>query len=316
VPLPRSRPPGKSLGKTTVVPPPTSGDDTEDYFDRQVNSLNKHAAALQADTLAIGRNEAQTETYKAELSLLQAIERDGGEVTNEQIEAYTKKRASMSADQALVQAGITLNTEHAQSFDEVTQRIAATSAALMKSKNDYQGVQDALKTFGDDAVDVFDNLLNHSKSFSSELRSVMQSLEKQLLEAGLTGSGPFAKSFGFASSSPGGVGGLFGLLGSAFSGFHADGGDIPSGSWGIAGERGPEIITGPSTVIPAGRFGGGAVSHSINVAVSVSGARGSKEIEDAVHAGTQRAMAFSSAIIKGYDRSLPTRLNDMQQRFG
>jgi TP901 family phage tail tape measure protein len=33
-----------------------------------------------------------------------------------------------------------------------------------------------------------------------------------------------------------------------FAGFHADGGFIPSGKWGIAGEAGPEIVHGPAQV--------------------------------------------------------------------
>jgi hypothetical protein len=30
------------------------------------------------------------------------------------------------------------------------------------------------------------------------------------------------------------------------------GGSIPSGKWGITGEQGPEIVTGPANVVPAG----------------------------------------------------------------
>jgi hypothetical protein len=35
-----------------------------------------------------------------------------------------------------------------------------------------------------------------------------------------------------------------------FAGFFAYGGAIPAGKWGIAGERGPEIVSGPANVIP------------------------------------------------------------------
>src|SRR3546814_8524432 len=40
----------------------------------------------------------------------------------------------------------------------------------------------------------------------------------------------------------GGGGGLFSSIGKFFSGFFADGGLIPTGSFGIAGEAGPEPI--------------------------------------------------------------------------
>ena len=42
------------------------------------------------------------------------------------------------------------------------------------------------------------------------------------------------------------MGGLFGGL---FAGFFNNGGSIPAGKIGIAGENGPEIIRGPGTVI-------------------------------------------------------------------
>jgi hypothetical protein len=50
----------------------------------------------------------------------------------------------------------------------------------------------------------------------------------------------------------GGLGGFLGSLLGAFGGFHAMGGSIPSGKWGITGEHGPEIVTGPANVVPAG----------------------------------------------------------------
>jgi len=40
-----------------------------------------------------------------------------------------------------------------------------------------------------------------------------------------------------------------GALSSLFAGFFANGGDIPAGKWGIAGEAGPELVKGPATVM-------------------------------------------------------------------
>jgi tape measure domain-containing protein len=39
-----------------------------------------------------------------------------------------------------------------------------------------------------------------------------------------------------------------GPLSSLFAGFFANGGDIPVGKWGIAGEAGPELVKGPATI--------------------------------------------------------------------
>ncbi len=53
-------------------------------------------------------------------------------------------------------------------------------------------------------------------------------------------------------SESGGIGGFFGGIAHLFGGFHASGGSIPSGKWGITGEQGPEIVQGPANVTPAG----------------------------------------------------------------
>ena len=37
-----------------------------------------------------------------------------------------------------------------------------------------------------------------------------------------------------------------------FAGGFAEGGYIPGGKWGVVGERGPEVISGPNTITPMG----------------------------------------------------------------
>lgn len=75
------------------------------------------------------------------------------------------------------------------------------------------------------------------------------------------------------SSSGGGFGDILGSIGggisSAFSGisdlfggFFANGGNLGAGSWGIAGERGPELISGPATISP---MAGGVTNVTYNI---------------------------------------------------
>jgi phage-related protein len=62
-------------------------------------------------------------------------------------------------------------------------------------------------------------------------------------------------------------GGLFGGgggLGSLFGGFFANGGTLGAGKFGIAGEAGPELITGPATITPAAELGG---APSVNITI-------------------------------------------------
>jgi hypothetical protein len=55
------------------------------------------------------------------------------------------------------------------------------------------------------------------------------------------------------------IDGLFGGIGKLFSGFFADGGLIPAGHFGVVGEAGPELVSGPTMVTPM--RGGGPVIH-------------------------------------------------------
>lgn len=51
-------------------------------------------------------------------------------------------------------------------------------------------------------------------------------------------------------------------IGDFFGGFFANGGTLGAGKWGIAGENGPELISGPANITPMG--GGSSVTYNIN----------------------------------------------------
>lgn len=77
---------------------------------------------------------------------------------------------------------------------------------------------------------------------------------------GLFGGGGGGGLFGSLFSGIGGLfsgGGLFGGIGKLFGGFFANGGHLGAGKFGIAGENGPELITGPANVTPMGAMAGG-----------------------------------------------------------
>ena len=56
------------------------------------------------------------------------------------------------------------------------------------------------------------------------------------------------------------VSGAFGGIGDFFAGFFANGGFIPGGKFGVVGERGPELVSGPAQVTPMG----GGITYNIN----------------------------------------------------
>jgi hypothetical protein len=58
---------------------------------------------------------------------------------------------------------------------------------------------------------------------------------------------------------------LFGGFDDLFAGFFANGGVIPRGQFGVVGERGPELISGPAQITPMDQIGGQQyVTYNIN----------------------------------------------------
>ncbi|SCW61840.1 Prophage tail length tape measure protein [Sphingobium faniae] len=123
---------------------------------------------------------------------------------------------------------------------------------------------------------------------------------------------------GFGLGGNFGLGGLLGkagggLLGKVFGGFFADGGLIPSGTFGIVGERGPEPVIStssgtlvrPNSALSEMRGGGGPRRLEINV----SGARGNREIMEMVNAGVAQGLA-------AYDSVVGDRVQDHLARRG
>lgn len=143
-----------------------------------------------------------------------------------------------------------------------------------------KGIQDA----GDRGIDVARELgLTFSSAFEDAivagkgLQDVLKGIEQDIIRiitrklvtepigAAITGAigGNTLSSLGgsligslFGGSSAGAAAGGSDFAAnflSTFGGFFADGGGLPAGKWGIAGERGPELIRGPAHVVPTNR---------------------------------------------------------------
>jgi lambda family phage tail tape measure protein len=106
-----------------------------------------------------------------------------------------------------------------------------------------QGIENSILSF------VRTGKLSVKDLFRSIVETILRSQVQQLI----------ARSFGAL----GGGGG--GLLSSLFAGFFANGGRIPSGQFGVVGERGPEFVAGPATVTPMTAGGGGATMVTYNI---------------------------------------------------
>ncbi len=149
----------------------------------------------------------------------------------------------MSAQQAMAASGIKLNDANAASFDQATTRIKIAATNLDEAKKHFEGVQSALRFAGDEMMNVFDEIGKKGQTFQTIMASVLQAVEKQMVQAALTGGGAFGQLFGLAGNN-GAVGGLLGGLGKmlGFGGARAEGGDVRANTPYLIGEKGPEIM--------------------------------------------------------------------------
>lgn len=107
-------------------------------------------------------------------------------------------------------------------------------------------------------------------------------------------TGDFARLDRSAEGSRGG--GWVDLAGKFFAGFFADGGAIPAGQFGIAGEAGMELVSGPAHVYPLEQLAGVGRAQTVSYAPvfylnAPVDRRSQDQIAGAAMAGAQRALS-------------------------
>jgi hypothetical protein len=142
------------------------------------------------------------------------------------------------------------------------------------------GAFNLLTGFASDIGGIFGNLgnsiLNAFSGLFSGLGSGISGLFGQLGTGAALGAvggnsigGAIGSALGTAFFGP-----IGGLVGGLFGGFFNEGGFIRPGTFGIAGENGPEIISGPANVVStrdtADMFGGMRSGSNINVTFNVN----------------------------------------------
>ena len=93
-----------------------------------------------------------------------------------------------------------------------------------------------------------DAIVGFAKTGKFEFKSFVNSILEELLRSQVRQL--IARTFGMFGG--GGLGGGNSGGNSLFGGFFATGGMIPPGRFGIVGEAGPEIVSGPANVTPVG----------------------------------------------------------------
>jgi len=147
-----------------------------------------------------------------------------------------------------------------------------------------------------DGKGLFDSFGGYLESWADKILNTI--IEQMLIQPMLNQMGSWLGGIGGGLGQAvgglmtgGGGGGIMDLIGSVFSGFHANGGYIPNGKVGIAGEAGAELITGPANVTPLNgemNSGGGQnVTININAIDTQSGTQflidHKREVEGIIH---------------------------------
>lgn len=215
---------------TPGVPDPTNAgnafkrrDDTRtqrsDGFERSLEQMQKRIALREAEAKGIGQT---------------ALEQD-------------RLRAVTELQNAAVAAGIPLNKTNNQKIAEMAQRYAEAADRVRLAKDQWAAANQLAAEFGNSAINGIDALVSKSKTLNQVLADTLRTFARMAAQAALLGQGPLAQFFGTASSTPGGVGGLFapvakGLAG-LFGGFRAEGGSVDANRAYMVGEKGrPEIF--------------------------------------------------------------------------
>ncbi|RZI79605.1 MAG: hypothetical protein EOP38_24940 [Rubrivivax sp.] len=182
-------------------------------------------------------------------------------------------------------------------MNKVARAIDGAKANTDKLTDGAKELADALKDAVFQGKDLVDALLAIAmKRFVFEpLSASIDGLFSSVL-------GGVGKSAGVSTGSGGsGALDLLATVGSFFGGFFADGGHLPAGKWGIAGERGPEPIFGGRTgltVIPngggraaAGGQSSGGPSVSLVQHISIADGASRSELYAGLQAVRQQIMA-------------------------
>lgn len=201
--------------------------------------------------------------------------------------------------------------------------VKALTAELQRANPEFQKLQEASSEFGKDLSTEIENIAISGKSLHDVFVSILQDLEKIVLEAELLK--PLQNFFSGSGNStgaglPGFLSNLFGIGGgsgaaaaaggdagssvaNSIGGLFADGGNPPVGVPSIVGEEGPELFVPQSagTIVPNGQYGGGT-TYNISIDARGSSPGTAPAIQRAVQTALQQNVRQSVAASIDYQR--------------
>lgn len=211
-------------------------------------------------------------------------------------------KMKIEAEQARLGADATQDEKNRVA--ELVTQIDAATEARKRDALQAQQIGQIQQTLSQDFTSAIDQWLVHGKKFGDAMKDMLRQIESQLLKMALMG----------LDGKSGILGGLLGGLFSMIPKF-ADGGDLPAGRIGLAGEAGAELLTrptlvrGPASFTPVAKLGGGT---SVTVHNYAAGVEAVPQMTDGRVAIIVRAVA--GAMIGENNRSLPSIYDQQLKR--
>ena len=252
---------------------------------REINAIQQeYAQRLEELASAQGTDNALSdEAYQARLEALrEAMEQEVSIVDEGERRKDEARSSALAGAQRAIEDYIDSAKDLASQFENLTTGV-------------LNGLEDTLTTFATTGKLSFKDLAN---SIIEDLARIAARQLTANLAQGVLGA---------VGGAAGGAGA--GGLASAFAGLFDSGGSIAAGQWGIVGERGPEIVTGPAAVTgrqaTADKLDRAIAKASNDAAVSgrsvtvqnnfdLSGMRDARQVRDA-QATISRALARAVA---------------------
>lgn len=244
---------------------------TVESIDQMIETVSENAGAYGENTTAVleflkslrEEEELQKKTKKSIDDKIAAGEKD----------VDTTKKQAKAVDEYKDALGKT--------FDEAQEKFSAIDLAVGLTKQVFVSLKQGI---GDAFADAILGAKSFKESISDLANNVLRQLISGIIQIGLQvyvfdvmaekirnarreadALNSTLKKQAIAQA----AGSLFGpigsVVGSIFGGFLADGGRLQSGQFGVVGEEGPEIITGPANVTPMDEVGGGSTNVTFNI---------------------------------------------------
>lgn len=149
-------------------------------------------------------------------------------------------------------------------YAEAVAKIDAEFASLTPAAKKAAATLDEMEELAKQAARNIQSAMGDTiyRTFKGSTDDILQLWTDLLLRMAAEAAAAQLGKYLFGNGGIGGFGASLGAgLGSLFGGVFADGGTLGAGKWGIAGEHGPELITGPATVTPIAPAGNTTVNN-------------------------------------------------------